>query len=362
MYLKLLSSAATLLAAVLLGDVTTQDNTPSVTIRTLKDAETIVPRPQLKPVKSMDPTIANPLDTIETSTPGVMLVLYDDNTWQYYRNPNDIMAKSIFTEHWNNDLADPYGAKLEDLPEKISLWLVDNMDGYKCPNQTKVYSPFGYRHRRRHQGVDLPLKTGTPVYAAFSGEVRLSKYYHGYGNLVIIRHENGLETFYGHLSKREVSVGDWVDAGQVIGLGGSTGRSTGAHLHFETRYQGYAFDPQWLIDFESGNLRHRLFVLDKKYLNANSKYVPESEDEEKEIYYADAKDRAVADSLAAVKKAAEEKAAAEAAAAKYYKVKSGDTLYSIARKNGTTVNAIVRLNSGLTTKTILKIGRNLRVK
>ncbi len=327
------------------------------------DSVTIkVVRPGLQPVPSMSQDARQTLDTIETSTPGVSIVLFDNNTWEYYRDPAVIMSKRIFTEHWSEEYPDPYKMNLDSLPDRISIWVVDTADHYRCPYQTKVYSPFGYRHRRRHQGVDLPLKTGTPVYAAFSGKVRMSKYYSGYGNLVVIRHENGLETFYGHLSKREVSVGDWVEAGDEIGLGGSTGRSTGAHLHFETRFDGYAFDPQWLIDFESGDLRHRLFVLKKRYLNAGSRYVPESDQEEEDITIGDEKDYAAADSVAKVKKVEAEKKAAEQAAAKYHRIRSGDNLWSIARRNGTSVNAILRLNPGLTKNTTLKIGRTIRVK
>ena len=116
------------------------------------------------------------------------------------------------------------------LPDRFSLWIVDTLDSYCCPNKTRVYSKFGYRHGRRHQGVDLPYPTGTPVYAAFDGKVRVSDYVGGYGNLIIIRHANGLETFYGHMSRRDKEPGDWVNAGDVIGLGGSTGRSSGPHL------------------------------------------------------------------------------------------------------------------------------------
>lgn len=329
---------------------------------TRAEAELLVPRPHLQPVPSMTGEKKPALDTIETQSPGVKIVLYDDYTWKYFRDPSDILKSDVFTMYWNNDYPNPYRVSLDDLPEKISIWVVDTLCEYRCPNITKVYSPFGYRHRRRHQGVDLPLKTGDDVFAAFAGKVRMSKYYKGYGNLVIIRHENGLETFYAHLSKRLVEEDQWVEAGDLIGLGGSTGRSTGAHLHFETRYYGYAFDPQWLIDFETGTLRHRLFVLNKKYLNVNSRYVPESESEELDIEAGDSKEYAVADSLENVKKAAEEKAAAEKAAAKYHKVRSGESLYSIARKYGTTVNAICRLNSNLTSRTVLKIGRRIRVK
>lgn len=329
-------------------------------IRTKKQAELLIPRPHLQPVKSMDVCEREVLDTIETQSPGVMIVLYADKTWKYYRDPEEILRSEHFKKNWSRDYPNPYHLPLEALQDKISIWVVDSLNEYKCPNKTKVYSPFGYRHRRRHQGVDLPLRKGDDVYAAFSGKVRMSKYYKAYGNIVIIRHENGLETFYAHLSKRLVEPDQWVEAGQVIGLGGSTGRSTGPHLHFETRYKGYAFDPQWLIDFESGTLRHRLFVLKKKYLSADSRYVPESDTEEEDIALGDARDYAVADSLAAVKKAEAEKAAA--AAAKYHKIRSGDTLYDLARKYGTSVSAICKLNKGLTAKSTLKVGKTIRVK
>ena len=165
-----------------------------------------------------------------------------------------------------------------------------------------------------------------------------------------------------HLSERKVESGDWVEAGQVIATGGSTGRSSGPHLHFETRFRGYAFDPQWLIDFESGTLRHRLFVLKREYLSESSRYVPEDEQEEVAIYLADTREKAIADSLAAVRKAAEEKAAREAAMARYHTIRSGDTLGRIARANGTSVAAICRLNPGLTPTTTLRLGRKIRVK
>jgi len=351
--------AAALCALLSTTEIFAQNDTM---IKTKKDAELLVPRPFRESVPSMVKTDKDILDSIETSSPGVKILLFADNTWKYYKDPSVILKNDVFSENWNTETADPYHVDQKDLPEKISLWIVDTLSEYKCPHVTKVYSPFGYRHRRRHQGVDLPLKTGDPVYAAFSGKVRLSKYYSGYGNLVIIRHENGLETFYAHLSKREVESGEWVEAGQEIGLGGSTGRSSGAHLHFETRYMGYAFDPQWLIDFESGTLRHRLFTLKRQYLDAASKYVPESDDEEIDIHEGDQKDYATQDSIAAAKKAAEEKAAAEKAAAQYHKIRSGDTLSGIAHRYGTTVSKIIKLNPGLTTRTTLRIGRSIRVK
>lgn len=142
----------------------------------------------------------------------------------------------------------------------------------------------------------------------------------GYGNLIVIRHDNGLETFYGHLSERIVHADEWVEAGQIIGYGGSTGRSTGPHLHFETRYCGQSFDPERLIDFQSGNLRRETFLLKKSYLDIHSNASQDFEDEEAE--------------------ANDEKRAEEArkalASAQYHRIRSGDTLGGIAVHYGTT--------------------------
>ena len=197
--------------------------------------------------------------------------------------------------------------------------------------------------------MDLPLRTGTPVVAAFDGRVRVSMYNKGYGNLVVIRHENGLETYYGHLSKRDVEVGDWVHAGDQIGLGGSTGRSTGPHLHFETRWQGFAFDPEWIADYEKGELRSNVFVLRRSYLDASSHYVPESLDEEDDVYAAD--EKIVAE---------EKRIAAERAAVKYYTVRSGDTLGAIAKRQGKSLSTLQKLNPGINPNK-LSIGQKIRV-
>ena len=354
--------ATSLVAGLLsLSAIQAQDQGDSI-IKTKKDAELFVPRPFRQAVPSLINDGSEALDSLETQTPGVKIVLYGNNTWKYYKDPKFILSNSVFQENWNEESADPYHATLGDLPDKISIWVVDTLSDYRCPNIKQVYSPFGYRHRHRHQGVDLPLHTGDPVYAAFSGKVRLSKWYRGYGNLVIIRHENGLETFYAHLSKREVEPGEWVEAGQQIGLGGSTGRSTGAHLHFETRFKGYAFDPQWLIDFESGTLRHRLFVLKKQYLDVNSKYVPENEDEEIEIFDADSKEYEARAEAQRIKEEQAKEAARQAAQAQYYSVRSGDTLGKIAQRHGMSLNALLKLNPNLSTRSTLRIKQRIRVK
>lgn len=344
----LLTTLLTLTWAGLLS-AQTLDTTPKPMNR--QRAEMLLPRNVIPhPVKSLIPAEQKEtVDTMDTGNPKLKIVLYADNTWKYIKDGDLLKNDTYFTEHWN-EWPDAYKTEFGQLPEKATLWLVDDTSQFCCPYKTAVYSKFGYRRGRRHQGVDLPLKTGDPIAAAFDGKVRISKYMKGYGNLVVLRHENGLETFYGHLSKRNVQEGDWVTAGQTIGLGGSTGRSTGPHLHFETRYQGYAFDPQWMIDFESGILRNGVFNLKKKYLSASSRYVPESDEEEEEILLAEDEERA-----AAAKKAAEE------AAKQYYTIRSGDTLGRIAIKYHTSVNALCRLN-GISAKTTLRVGRRIRVR
>lgn len=340
--LMYLASVAVVATAWLAFPTDSSANSP-VRIDTIR-THLVIPRPALEPLKSLVTSSSDPIDTLDTANEHIKVVLHADQTWHYYKTPGFQQTTGVFEEHWNDSATNPYGIEQSELPNEWSIWLVDSLDQYHCPFQGSVYyrGKFGPRRGRRHQGVDLPLKVGDPIYATFTGKVRVSKYWGAFGNLVVIRHENGLETFYAHLSKRNVEVGDWVNAGDVIGLGGSTGRSTGPHLHYETRYKGFAFDPQWLIDFEKGILRHRLFVLKKKYFNIYSNYEQDFEDEIKN----DEDDK---------------KEDAEKAAMKYYVIKSGDTLGRIAINNGTTVNALCRLN-GITPNTTLKIGRKIRVR
>ena len=312
-----------------------------------------IPEEYRVPVKSTHPCQNQDgiLDTLETSAPGVKMILYENKTWEFWKDPSVSASDSVMTQSWSTEKIQPYSIEYKDLPYRMTMFLVDSLDRFCCPAAVKVFSKFGIRHGRNHNGVDLPSPTGTPTYSAFDGHVRISMYTKGYGNLVVIRHPNGLETYYGHLSRRDVAVGDWVKAGQTIGLIGSTGRSTGPHLHFEVRYQGFAFDPQWLIDFEKGELRKSVFILKKKFLSTYSRYTPESLDEEESIMLTAEQEKAEADRLEAERKAM-----------KFHTIKSGDTLSRIAINNGTTITAICKLNPGLTPKTTLKLGRKIRVR
>lgn len=306
-------------------------------------------RPAVKPqpVESM-PELSQvlPLDTLSTMNEAVKIVIYNDNTWRYMRDKEFVKDSEIYTRYWDTTTLLPYQeVPLSALPASVAIDLVDSLKAYHYPYKGPLHprGKFGPRRRRVHRGVDIPLRAaGDPIYAAFNGRVRISKMCGGYGNLVVIRHDNGLETFYGHLAERMVTPGQWVEAGQVIGLGGSTGRSTGPHLHFETRYYGQTFDPERLIDFEKGTLRRETILLKKSYFDIHSSAAQDFDDEE------------------GIEKE-EKQAAAEQAAMAYHKIKAGDTLGALARKYGTTIDKICRLNN-ITRNTTLRIGRTLRVR
>jgi RNA polymerase sigma-54 factor len=155
--------------------------------------------------------------------------------------------------------------QLDMMPDEINLMLVADSDEFCFPVRNVKTSNYGWRWERGHHGVDIRLNTGDPVRCAFSGVVRVATHMGGYGNCIVIRHPNGLETLYGHLSKINVRPHQQVTAGDVIGLGGSTGRSTGPHLHFECRFLYQTFDPEWIIDFDTYSLRTRQLHLDKTY-------------------------------------------------------------------------------------------------
>lgn len=152
-----------------------------------------------------------------------------------------------------------------------------DVTGFVSPVRGKLTSPYGWRARfgRMHRGVDLSLRVGDSVVAAFDGKVRLVKYEAaGYGHYVVVRHDNGLETVYGHLSRTLVKPGQRVRAGQLIAKGGNTGRSTGPHLHFETRFMGLAVNPEAIIDFEHHVTHKDVFTFDKRTYERSQVYGP----------------------------------------------------------------------------------------
>ena len=200
---------------------------------------------------------------------------------------------------------------------------------WPTPVAARPTSHFGPRRRRWHYGLDLAQPTGEPIYASFDGVVRISKFNRSYGNLVIIHHDNGLETYYAHMSKRHVNAGDRVKSGQIIGLCGNTGRSYGSHLHFEIRYMGNAMNPENVIDCSTHDLISQTLTL-------------------------------TSSSFRKVAKSGAKGSGGGTASNGWYRVRQGDTLEKIARRNGTTVKKLCQLN-GISQNKVLHPGDRLKV-
>ena len=221
--------------------------------------------------------------------------------------------------NWNNQYVHAYGNAI--IPETYTI----DLTGFHMPTpSTKITSPFGPRWRRMHNGLDLKVNIGDTIVAAFDGKVRIVKYERrGYGKYVVIRHDNGLETVYGHLSKQLVEENQLVKAGEVIGLGGNTGRSTGSHLHFETRFLGIPINPALMFDFEKQDIVADSYTFRKTKGTSGT-----------------ARSMASGEGL-------------------FYKVKKGDTLSKIASRQGTSIDKLCKLNR-ITRRTILRPGQVLR--
>lgn len=341
-----LRKTLTLCLMLLVAGVASAQNTTNNKINkdSLPADAIVVKRVPLASGEAFDVKDVLVVDTIPSTSEGLSIVLYNDNTWRYVRNRDiDVLDETIYTQNWDTSKIHAYNVELKDLPMSMVIDLVDTLKSYHYPFKGRVTSKYGPRRRGIHQGTDIDLETGDPIYATFDGRVRHTTYVaRGYGHLIIIRHDNGLETFYAHLSEVNVKPGDWVTAGQVIGKGGNTGRSTGSHLHYEMRYKGHSFDPERLINFTTGDLRRETFLLKRTYFSPYSRFTQDFDEE----VQSDEEDK---------------KIAAEAAAIKYHIVKKGDTLGRIAINNHTTVTKLCQLN-GLKKTSTLRIGQRIRVR
>jgi murein DD-endopeptidase MepM/ murein hydrolase activator NlpD len=241
---------------------------------------------------------------------------------------------------WDSNIAHPYNFDEVFKYDSVVLTLIQfNDNNFVLPYRGNLTSLFGWRKYRPHYGTDIDLETGDEVVSAFDGMVRLAKYYQGYGNCVIIRHNNGLETVYAHLSRILVESGQKLDAGTIIGLGGNTGHSYGSHLHFEIRYLGQALDTQDFIDFENGILKSNTFVLRK--VDVENKY------DLRALHTRHKHDLGIAK----IKKDNKHG---------YYKIKSGDSLSRIAKLKKTNVKALCRKN-GLRINSKLRVGQRIKI-
>lgn len=235
---------------------------------------------------------------------------------------NSIYPSQSMYKSWDTYNLYPYKEELRKKDVNVDLILQDkeNFCEFVPPIKGLITSNFGWRDGRSHNGLDIDLQVWDPVVASFDGMVRISRFHPGYGRVVVIRHYNGLETLYAHLHRLKVQPGDVVEAGQVIGLGGSSGRSTGSHLHFEVRFKGKPLNPRSIIDFNNNRL-----VSDSIRL-AKTKY-----------------------SYTAIPLGIQ-----------YHTVKRGEHLYGIAKKYGTSITNLCEIN-GIRRNRPLRVGQKLRV-
>ena len=229
-----------------------------------------------------------------------------------------VPAASLYP-NWRHNAVNPYEFNILAWKDTARI----SLQNYHHPFLNRITSEFGFRRYRFHYGIDIKLNYGDSVRCAFDGMVRMVRYNRlGYGHYVVIRHFNGLETIYAHLSRPLVKVNQPIRSGEVLGLGGSTGRSTGSHLHFETRYLGQAFNPREIIEFDQGAIRQP----DQQILLSLNTF-------------------------GHIK---------EMAMTRYYVIRKGDTLSRIAMRNGVSINTLCKLNN-ISTKTILRIGQRLKI-
>lgn len=216
---------------------------------------------------------------------------------------------------WSNTSINPYNVSLVGMKDTIKL----DVSGYCPPSVKHVTSNWGFRKWKFHYGIDLKVHRGDTVKSAFDGTVRITRRDRGYGYFVVVRHDNGLETLYGHLNKILVKPEQRVKAGEAVGMGGNTGRSTGYHLHLEFRYLGNPINPNDIVDFQTHQVKKPVLVISSKTFAYKG----------------------------------------EIDKIRYWTVKKGDTLGRIAYRTGVSVSKLCKLN-GITTKTILRIGRKIR--
>lgn len=283
--------------------------------------------------------------------------MFSDRTWQYQ---SDLEFDGIMNHHvhhlvtslpdleliqtWDTDVC--YTSDRQNDLSKLNdtLWLCvmnGGEDKFVMPFNGQITSRYGFRKGRYHNGIDIDLETGDTVTSAWDGKVRYAQYNEGgFGNLVIVRHNNGLETFYAHLSKISVAPNQEVKAGELLGLGGNTGHSRGSHLHFEIRFYDAPLNPEEVIDFDNKVCKDDNLLVHKDIFRPGAK--PTDLDEHGE--------NVATNSNIPV-----------APAKKYYKVRPGDNLTRIAARNGTTVAQLCKLNN-ISNKSNIAIGRTLRVK
>jgi len=261
------------------------------------------------------------------------LSLIDKTQEERILDADEIPSDELYGGVWGSNRVNAY-SDLEFFPDTFRVDLAN----FTMPTMGHITSNFGKRRRRFHYGIDLKVQIGDTIYAAFDGKVRLTQFERrGYGNYVVLRHHNGFETIYGHLSRFLVNEDDVVKSGDPIALGGNTGRSTGPHLHWEFRFLGKPINPIQIVDFDN-KVCHR-----DSYTVTNGSF-----------NYAGANSRTYAKST---KGAANKYVSGKV---NYHRVKQGDSLYKIAKRYGISLNNLYRLNN-LNAKSKLRLGQTIRI-
>ena len=272
--------------------------------------------------RSLQKKDSDPLLLADNINSGFELLAVDSMLLQIALKEEQLMfpASDLYDEDWNTEIVKAYANK--EIPETYHI----NVSDFIMPFEGRITSNYGPRRRRFHYGTDLKVQVGDTIRAAFDGKVRIKRYEkRGYGYYLVLRHPNGLETVYGHLSGFLVDQNEIVRAGDPIALGGNTGRSTGSHLHFETRFLGIDINPSEIIDFTNGVPHQDMYVFRNVKINGKKSNI-----------YTTTESQMV-----------------------YHRVKSGDNLGKIARMYGTTVNELCRLN-GLKGTSTLRVGQSIR--
>lgn len=268
------------------------------------------------------------------------------STWDVNDSLSYIPAHDTYCT-WDTSVIHPYHFHEVSWYDTTTLVLqIETENAYTHPCAGEVSSNFGYRRSRMHYGIDIKLATGDTVVAAFDGKVRIAKMNRSYGNLVVVRHNNGLETYYAHLSQILVDTEQEVQAGQIIGLGGNTGRSYGSHLHFEVRFKGKPIDPNELIDFRSKVLLADTFTITQKHID-DLGVVKKGSRASTKVPYAKNYQPGKKKNGAGTK-------------ARFHTVRKGETLSSISKRYGVPAKSLAQKN-GISLKATLSVGRKLKI-
>ena len=293
---------------------------------------------EYEPAKALNASVSS-FDTTSIDEREPLIIEIEEETRP--AGSDDFVSVATYFSVWDATNIDPYGIDAKEFDDVVDVELYNKDQGrfWSVPNNApKLTSQFGPRWGRLHAGVDLDLETGDPVYAAFDGIVRVNGYNNGgYGNFIVVRHYNGLETLYGHLSQKNFESGTYVKAGDQIGLGGSTGRSTGSHLHFETRYEGNPFNPTYTFNFagaETAPVSDHLLISARVFDTYGLALGNE---------YGDAGNKVMTRRTS------------------WTIAHSGDSLYSIANRAGISVEKLAKMN-GMRISSSLRVGRRLRIQ